>query len=211
MRKLSLLAAAAAMLLAAPLAAHAGSNLPSEEIDKGPGCGDQVFEKVFLAWNDHRDYALAPNGSFESGLDGWTVSEGVEVQPHANSHVAAPGESALFMPADSAAVSPPICLTPDYPAARLFGQTVVPGRSAATLRVQIVFPPANAGGEPRLKPAGTLRRERTWDATRKFGLKPGQIAKAAGEDGTTMVRLRFTTRRGASWLIDDLFIDPRAR
>ena len=224
MRKLTLVAVVSASLLAAPAltAAQAGTDLPPQAgggrsddplsvPDPGTLCEGQVFEQPFLALNDHRSYALAPNGSFESGLDGWIVSDGVRVRAHQNSLRPDPGNFALFMPPASAAVSPPICATPDYPAARLYGQTIVPGRSAASLRVQVVYPPAEEGGEPKAKPAGTLRRERTWDETRKFGLSPGQIAKAAGEDGTTMIRLRFTTRKGASWLLDDVFVDPRAR
>jgi hypothetical protein len=221
MRKLALLAAVSAALLAAPAltAAQVGPKAPTlaaEPSDKAlaaPGtlCEDQVFEQPFLRWNDRRDYTLAPNGSFETGLDGWIVSEGVHVEEHANPFRPGAGSSALYMPAASAAVSPPVCVTPDYPVARLFGQTIVPGRSAATLRVQVVFPPKVEGADPRVKPAGTLRRERTWDPTRRFALSPGQIAKAAGPDGTAMIRLRFTTRQGAEWLIDDVFVDPRAR
>jgi hypothetical protein len=217
MRKLTLIATAAAALLAAPAltAAQVGSKDSRADAlsvpDPGSLCEDQVFEQPFLQWNDKRNYALAPNGSFESGLEGWIVSDGVKVRAHQNSLRPDPGNFALYMPVASAAVSPPICVTPDYPVARLFGQTIVSGRSAASLRVQVVYPPRVDGGEPRVKPAGTLRRERTWDSTRKFGLSPGQIAKAAGVDGTTMIRLRFTTRKGAEWLLDDVFVDPRAR
>jgi hypothetical protein len=218
MRKLAILVTAATALLAFPAlsGANNGAATPASPglvdplPDPGPLCGDQIFEQPFLDWNDLRDYTLAPNGSFESGLDGWIVSDGVEVRPHGNWFRPDAGTSALFMPPDSSAVSPPICVTPDYPAARLFGKTLTSGPSAASLRVKVIFPPTEAGGEPKAKPAGTLRRERTWDATRKFAISPGQVARAAGPDGTTMIRLRFATR-DASWLLDDLLVDPRAR
>ena len=215
MRKslLALIASAALLAVPAPAGAEIADPLPPE--DGGtvgdPVCVDQVFEQPFLAWNDQRSYTLVPNGSFELGLEGWTVSDGVEVRPHANGLRPDPGSSALFMPPASAATSPPVCVTPDYPVARLFGKTVIPGRSAATLRVEVVYPPAVEGGSSRRKPSGTLRRERTWDSTRKLGMSPGQIARAAGPDGTTLIRLRFTTRKGAGWLLDDVFVDPRAR
>jgi len=215
MRKLALALAASAALLAAPAlsAAEIGDPLPSDEGGAvgNPLCAEQVFEQPFLDWNDQRSYTLVPNGSFELGLEGWTVSDGVEVRPHANNLRPEPGTSALYMPPASAVTSPPVCVTPDYPVARLYGKTVIPGRSAATLRVEVVYPPAEEGGTARRKRSGTLRRERTWDSTRKIALSPGQIAKAAGPDGTTMIRLRFTTRRGAGWLLDDVFVDPRAR
>jgi hypothetical protein len=214
MRKLALLLAAFGLLLAAsPLSAAAQPPVapgpPGVAPDAGPLCGDQLFDQVFLDWNDLRSYTLAPNGSFESGLDGWTVSDGVEVRPHLNSLLLDPGTSALFMPPDAVAISPPICVTSGYPAARLFGKTLT-SKSAAAMRVKVIYPPADAGGTPKAKPAGTIRREPSWDATRKFALSPGQIAKAAGPDGTAMIRLRFQTR-DASWLLDDLFVDPRAR
>ena len=209
----SLLTALGLLFLAAPLSAGAARppvpGPPDLASDPGPLCADQAFEQVFLNWNDLRSYTLAPNGSFESGLDGWIVSDGVEVRQHLNSFLLDPGTSALFMPPKSTAISPPICVTSDYPAARLFGKTLT-SRNAAALRVKVIYPPAETGDAPKVKPAGTVHRERTWNATRKVSLSPGQIAKAAGPDGTAMIRLRLETR-DASWLLDDLFIDPRAR
>jgi hypothetical protein len=215
MRRLVLVLTAFGLLLAAtPLGASAARppvspDPPGVAADPGPLCADQVFDQVFLDWNDLRSYTLAPNGSFESGLDGWTVSDGVEVRPHLNSFLLDPGTSALFMPANSVAISPPICVTSDYPAARLFGKTLT-SRNAAAMRVKVIYPPSEEGDAPKAKPAGTLHRERYWNATRKFALSPGQIAKAAGPDGTAKIRLRFQTR-DASWLLDDVFVDPRAR
>ena len=214
MRRFAFLLTAFGLLLAAsPLSAAAARppvpGPPGVLSDPSTLCADQVFEQVFLDWNDLRNYTLAPNGSFESGLDGWTVSDGVEVRPHQNSFLLDPGTSALFMPPDSTAISPPMCVTSDYPAARLFGKTLT-SRNAAALRVRVIYLPAEVGDAPKVKPAGTLHRERDWDATRKFSLAPGQIARAVGPDGTAMIRLRFQTR-DASWLLDDVFVDPRAR
>ena len=54
----------------------------------------------FAAWSDYANYAFAPDGGFESGGSGWSLTGGARADPHAFSYSgvnvgAARGERAL--------------------------------------------------------------------------------------------------------------------
>lgn len=57
-----------------------------------------------------------------------------------------------------------------------------------------------------IKPAGFLHGTSAWGPSRKFSIGQGRIGR-----GTALVRFRFTVVGDASYLIDDLLVDPRCR
>src|SRR4051794_5101916 len=69
----------------------------------GGGCG--ATAPVFLPWGDFAGYYFAPNGGFESGSTGWTLSGGAAVVQQANEpwYLAGFGSRALQIPSGGSA------------------------------------------------------------------------------------------------------------
>jgi hypothetical protein len=189
--------AAAALAVAAPAASAA--------------CTDQSFSPAFSPWGDLAPYALAPNGNFENGLTGWTVTGSAKLVSDNPGKIAAQvGEvTSLELAPGSSATSPPICVSSGYPTTRMFGNTVkhVP-TSGSTLQVEVLYADATRGGQGTKK-LGTAPDEYGWDATRKMSVAQGQLNIKPDSTGNTYVRYRFTPLYKTTWRIDDLYVDPR--
>jgi len=63
-----------------------------------------------------------------------------------------------------------------------------------------------AGDRPIVKPAGMLQGRTWWRPSRRFSIGQGRIGR-----GTVRVRFRFTVKGDASYLLDDVLVDPRCR
>ncbi len=192
-------AATAALAVAAPAA--------------GAACADQSFAKVFTPWNDLADYALAPNGDFEDGLTGWSVTGAARLVADNPRRIAKQtGDfAALELPPGSSATSPPICVGSGYPTSRMFGYTVErTPESGSSLQVEVLYTEA-ARGRQAAKKLGNVPDRPSWDATRKLSLAQGQLNLKPGAGGNTSIRYRFTPLYRATWRIDDVYVDPRYR
>ena len=197
-------------------------------------CDGKGVEQPFLGWNDRALYALVDGGDFETGAPGWELTGDAGLAAGGNPLRPSSSSTSLSLPSGSSATTPAICVAKFNPTARIFARTTTPGAKRTTLKVQVLY--LNADGTVRkVKKAGTLRNEPTWDATRKFSLaqgqfnaKPDQTGSAASDpkpgngnqpnghsgasDSTSdyaSIQLRFTPRFGAEWQIDDVFVDPR--
>ena len=110
---LATLVAVAAVAVSAPVAnADLLGNLIGNNC---PTSGTQVF----LPWGDLKHYYSAPNGGFESGANGWSLSGASVVagnQPYFSS-----GTHSLSLPSGSRALSPPTCIGPYALSLRMFG------------------------------------------------------------------------------------------
>lgn len=181
-----------AMLSAAPAAA---ADCP----------GQAPAEHPFLEWGDDGSYFLAPGGGFESTEAGWTLQRGAAVVGDA----APDGWGAsLSLPAGGSATSPPICVAPGYTHGRMFGQATGALRSfGALIRVDVVDANTNArvGRLPSL-----LGVDRRWDPTGRFVLDEDDFDLDPAT-GLGAVRVKLTAYGPASSLVDDVYIDPRAR
>jgi hypothetical protein len=221
MFKKLLIASAALAALAFPSGAGAYVNAQGQEV-----CPGQTFEQSFKQFGDKSHYTLVPNGSFESGLFGWDVSGDATVIPYVNEFLPEGSANALYMPAGSSVTSPPICVSKGYPYARAFAQRLS-GDGSAALKVEVLYPAPttsragnpNPGGSPHgggstggqgarpvVKPAGFIRGTTAFRPTRRFSIGQGRIGR-----GTTTVRFRFTVRGDASYILDDLLVDPHCR
>lgn len=224
MRKVVTGVIASAALLGAAVLAPAAQAAPCDGLD---------MEQPFLAWHDSADYALVPGGDFEVGTTGWTLDGGAATAAGGNPFRPQSSATSLSLPAGSSATTPAVCVAKGNPTARIFANTVVPGAKKSGLKVEVIY--LNADGSVRkVKKAGKLKRERQWDATRKFSLAQGQFGAKPSADvttgppadkpdkpqggqgqkpssGTAQIALRFTPTAGSGWLIDDVFVDPRMR
>src|SRR5947209_12054748 len=77
----------------------------------GVACPDPNSQ-VFLPWDDASFFAYVPNGGFESGSTGWTLSNGAKVVDGNESFGVRDdgGTHSLALPAGSRATTPPMCI-----------------------------------------------------------------------------------------------------
>jgi hypothetical protein len=205
------LAASASLLIAAPALAKAPVGGPPGEAKKNDdrttatavapassACPDRSFTTVFSAFNDNALYTLSPDGDFEAGAAGWSLSDGARVGAGSSSIQlgAALGANSLSLAAGASATSPAICVEHGFPTFRF----AVKGRGV--LRVRVLY----AGGKS--KKTGRIRGGADWKVTRKLSLAQGRFHVKAGESAD--VQLKFTASRGTV-AMDDVYVDPRYR
>ena len=162
-------------------------------------------EQPFAAWRDYSPYTLAPNGSFESGAAGWSLS-GARVVSDNNAHRS--GSYSLLLPSGSSATSPTACVKLADPASRFFlRNTGSPdGRLKVELRYRTVL-----GLLPLTTTLGYAGADGTWEPSPKFSHLLDNVLGTLALNGNlgANVQFRFSpVGRGASFQIDDLFVDP---
>ncbi len=168
-----------------------------------PSGGSQVFGP----WGDSANYILAPNGGFELGSTGWSLSGGAGVVS-GNEPFYPTGTHSLSLPSGSSALSPTICLGTNQLYIRMFGKDA--GGTDSGLRVRVywygllnqllgysdfaVFP--GGGG---------------WAPTGQVNSSGGLLAPLPVVSllSSSSARIQVTPLgSGSRWQIDDLYIDP---
>jgi len=152
----------------------------------------------FSAWSDYANYAFSPNGGFESGTTGWSVS-GAKVAPGNESfYIHASGDKySLSMPAGASATSPPMCIS------LLSGKMrfVARGDTGAKVKVQIVYR-GLLSSVLGILDGGTMTVGKSWTPSPQVGMLGGVLPLL-----TSSVSFRFTASGGAA-SIDDVYLDP---
>jgi hypothetical protein len=198
---LAALASAAAMTASAAPSAKAAS--------LGLVCPNPTYTP-FATFGDRYNYAATPDGGFENGAAGWTLTGGAHVvtgnEPWM---VGGAGQShSLSLPAGSSALSPPMCIGLFSGHMRLFGQNT--GAAASNLRVQIIYN-GGLGGilgsltrALRISDQGTLVGGKPWAPTSNIPMLSGVLPLL-----TQSVQFKFTPlSTGGNWRIDDVYLDP---
>ena len=162
-------------------------------------------ERVFAPWGDYSQYTLAPNGSLESGSMGWSLS-GARVISQSNTLRS--GSYSLSLPSGSSATSPAACVKLADPASRFFLRNT--GASDGNSRSR--SPTSRCSGCSRsTRRSGTCRRTGPGSRARSTGTCSRTSSERLRSTGSLSAQLRFRftpTGRGASFEIDDLFVDP---
>jgi len=198
------------LLVLASLVASAafGSNTASANNGLlGLSCGDDASQP-FLRWLDPLPYTLAPDGGFENGAAGWSLSRGARVvagnEPY---YLSGAGSRSLYLPAGSSATSPRMCVGLVLPIVRFVSSG---GGLLTYLQVEAVY--TDAGGRERslvLLP-GALP-SRNWQPTLPMLQLAGLLNTLTLNGATTEMSFRFTPRGlfgGGNWRIDDIYVDP---
>jgi hypothetical protein len=165
-------------------------------------------EQVFKPWGDSHHYVLAPNGGFEAGSVGWSLSGGATtVAGNESFYLNDPADSrSLSLPTGSSAVSPPICMSLDTPIFRLLARNT--GDPAAGLRVEASYPLL---GLIRTKTISTVKAGPNWAPSQQLSTVLS-LATVVGTVIPSAIQIRVTpVGSGGQWQIDDLYIDPFAR
>ena len=160
---------------------------------------------VFAPWQDFASYYLAPNGSFENGATGWSLSGGANVVS-GNEPFLPTGTHSLALPSGSTATSPVVCLGPNQLFVRMFAAD-----SAGTdsgLRVRVVWY-GLLNQVLGITDFATLAPGGKWLPSSKINSSGGLQVPLLPILGSTSARVQVTPLgAGSRWLIDDLYIDP---
>jgi hypothetical protein len=171
------------------------------------GCGDTATQP-FLRFLDPLPYTLAPDGGFESGAAGWTLSGGARVVSGNEPFALSAGSSSLSLPERSSATSPPMCVGLLLPVVRF---AATGGELLGSLKVEVLYDNVFGGTSSVELLPGALPSGSKWTPTLPL-LQLGGLVNALTLNGlTTDVRFRFTPRGvfgGGNWKIDSVYVDP---
>ena len=188
------LAAMAAVFALGPAAAQA--------------CSYSGAEQVFAPWGDSHNYVLAPDGGFEAGASGWSLSGGARAVAGNESHYLndAADSRSLSLPDGSSAGSPPVCMSLDTPIFRMVARNT--GDPSSRLRVEAVY---KLLGLLRTKDVSTVTAGAGWAPTQQMSTVLS-LSTIVGTliPSSIQIRIRPLDEKG-EWQVDDLYIDPYAR
>lgn len=168
-----------------------------------PGAGP-----VFAPWGDQHDYALAPEGGFESGGNGWSLRGGAAVVGGNETYQlnGSADSRSLALPVGSSAVSPPICMSIDTPLIRLLARNT--GNPSSRLRVEAVY---SLLGLVRTNVVNTLSAGASWEPGKPMSTVLG-LSTIVGTILPSSIEVRITPLDSTGqWQVDDLYVDPFAR
>jgi hypothetical protein len=175
----------------------------------GVACPDPT-SKPFSPWGDYAKYAFVPNGGFESGSTGWTLSAGARVVSGNESfYVHGAGDkSSLVLPPGSTATTGPMCISLFSGKMRFFSANA--GNRQSQLHVQVIYNGGVGsllGGVGRslgLSETGYVTAGRAWQPSDQIGMLGGTLPLL-----TSSVQFRFSVPDdGGSFRIDDVYLDP---
>ena len=171
-------------------------------------CPYQGAKQVFKPWGDSSSYVLAPDGGFEAGGTGWSLSGGAAVTGGNESFFLndAADSRSLSLPAGSSAVSPPVCMSIDTPHFRLLARNT--GDPTSTLRVEATY---SLLGLVRTKTLSTTKAGPSWAPAQQMSTVL-TLSTIVGTVLPSAIQIRITpVGSGGRWQVDDVYIDPFAR
>jgi hypothetical protein len=198
-------------VIATAAAMTASAAAPAKAASLGLACSYST-SPVFLSYDpgDGANYAAVPDGGFEGGAAGWTLTGGARVVSGNETYmIGGAGQSrSLSLPAGSSATSPPMCIALLSSKMRLFMQNT--GAAGSKLRVQVIYNGGvgallgGVGSTLGISDKGTFAAGKTWTAPQPFLMTGGILPLL-----TQSVQFRFTPlSTGGNWRIDDVYLDP---
>jgi hypothetical protein len=194
--------------LALGLSAMAGAPAQAATISNPYNCAPQpTLDYNFSAWNDYGLYTPVPNAGVESGSTGWTLRNGAAVVA-GNEPWKIGGASHRFslnLPAGASATTAPLCIDETYPHFRLFARNT--GPLTGVLKIEVLYLDSK-GNIVNTKPYDYRASTNTWQPTGMVGIN---VFTSKTTVAAAPVAFRFTVGNGASYQIDDVYVDPWAR
>jgi hypothetical protein len=163
--------------------------------------------QVFAPWQDAANYLLAPNGSFEFGSYGWSLSGGASIVS-GNEPFYPTGTHSLSLPSGSTATSPTVCLGTQQLYIRMFGKDLGGVDSGLRVRIQFYGLLNNLLG---VKDFAVFPGGGDWAPTSQVQSGGGLLAPlpVVSIVSSTSARIQITPLgTGSRWQIDDVYIDP---
>src|SRR5215211_826880 len=175
----------------------------------GLACPDATTNP-FAPWGDYAKYAFVPNGGFESGATGWTLTGRSRVVS-GNESFYVHGKSerySLALPQGRTATTAPMCISLFSGKMRFF--TANSGAKSARVKVQVLY---NGGVGSLLGTVGKLlglseigyvSAGSAWQPSPAIGMLGGTLPLL-----TSSVQFRFSAPYdGGAFRIDDVYLDP---
>jgi hypothetical protein len=165
-------------------------------------CEGQTFAQQFSGYGDSHYYTLAPGGEFNSTSEGWELSKGAQIVQTARPYGTG---GVLNMPSGSVAVSPPVCVTLQYPTARVSVRDVIGSEGVS---VAVAYTNTKTAEAP--KNVGQVHGQQTsWTLSSPFNVQP---QTAGPSEALREVRFVFTANgRTSDFQLSGLYVDPRMR
>ncbi len=167
-------------------------------------CTGQTFSQAFAAFGDTNEYTLVQDGNFNSGSEGWELSKGAQIVTSGGPHGSTGG--VLDLPSGATAVSPPVCVTLEYPTARVFVRDV---KGSEGVAVGLAYAGTNRTVASPQNVGQVHGQQTDWTLSNPINVQP-QIA--GSDEGTREARFVFTAGGNTSeFQLSGLYVDPRMR
>jgi hypothetical protein len=162
-------------------------------------CSAPQLTQAFLPTHDNNWYTLVPGQTVDGFTGtGWTLSGGAQIA--ASSLSGGAPRSVLDLPSGSSAISPPMCVSSDYPTARTMVRDVA---GSEGVHVSVAY----AGTKTADKPQNVGQVHGTqsaWTASHPFNVHPGNLP------GWQMVQFTLTAGgKSSDFQISNFWVDPR--
>ena len=153
----------------------------------------------FAAWKDYANYAFAPDGGFESGGSGWSLSGGARAVSGNESYYvhSRTDKTSMSLPKGASVTSQGMCISLLSSKMRF----LVRGDTGSSVKVQVVYR-GLLSSVLGIFDGGTISAGSTWKPSPALGMLGGVLPLL-----TTSVSFRFTAVNGAA-AIDDVYLDP---
>lgn len=165
-------------------------------------CPGQTFSQPFEALKDSNYYTLVEGSQFDGPEEGWELKNGAEIVEGSRPDGSSGG--VLDMPAGSYAISPPVCVTLQYPTARAYVEDVQGGGGVT---VGVYYPGVKSGATGQ--PVGQLSAKlgNGWTLSSPFNVKPQLAGK---EESVREVRFIYANiTKNSEFHLSGLYVDPR--
>lgn len=179
----------------------------------GAACPKTVTSQAFATFGDNAAYTLVEGGLFESGAPGWSlrnadvVNESPEDENRSYERVGEGSRYSLGRPhslviaANGEAVSPPFCVSSEYPSFRFLARQLYGSYGALDVSLRWT----DSRGRTHDTADATIEGSDSWTLTAVL-----QLASKLPAGTTPDVRLVFQPKNGY-WAIADVYIDPYRR
>jgi hypothetical protein len=162
-------------------------------------CSPAQLSQAFQSIRDNNWYTLAPGQSDDNfNGNGWTLNDGA----HLTSSPLADGAtgSVLDLPSGASAVSPPMCVSSDYPTARTMVRDVVGSQG---VHISVSYAGTKTADNPQN--VGQVHGTQSdWTASNPFNVHPGNVP------GWQVVQFTLTPGgKSSDFQIYNFWVDPR--
>jgi hypothetical protein len=196
-------ARAVGVVAAHPASAATTTQIPATTTSTDPAtCASPSMSQTFLSVKDRNWYTLAPGQSPDGFTgSGWTLTNGAQVVTTQLQN--GQNGSVLDLPSGAVAVSPPICVTSDYPTARTVVRNVVGGDG---VQFYVSYQGTRTWEQPQN--TGQLHGQKSgWTVSSPVNVQPDHHTP-----GWQVVRFAFVAGgKTSDFQLYDFYVDPRMK
>lgn len=179
-----------------------GSTVATVKANVTNGCEGQAFSQPFEAFGDSSLYTLVGGSEFNSPEEGWELGGGARIVPGIRPNVSFGG--VLYLPRGGEAVSPPVCVTLQYPTARLWLRRA---EGSGSIEADVAYTKSKTTAV--IEEVAKLKTgSGWWSPSETFEVRP----QLGGEvEGPRPVRFVFIGKgeRESAFQLFGLYVDPR--